>query len=276
MSQSDFHKPKSKSGHAGPRRKPNEPEIPQPSFAERTRTLLHRQRVGYLSTWSRRQEGFPFGSIMPYALDALGRPVFLISKMAPHTQNLDQEPKCGLLIPEEDAAGNPLGAARATLLGHAEPVPEEDLASCRELYLERHSNATYWVDYADFGFYRLEVVEVYFVGGFGVMGWVEAGDYGQASPDPLADVAQGIIEHMNQDHADALVLIAAVHAGIEARSAAMTAIDRLGFHLRLELADRYHGCRIAFPRQVGDAESTRAVMVEMVRGARLKQEASKP
>jgi hypothetical protein len=41
------------------------------------------------------------------------------------------------------------------------------------------------------------------------MGWVSANDYGSALPDPLAEAASGIIQHMNADHADALRLIAA-------------------------------------------------------------------
>jgi len=77
-------------------------------------------------------------------------------------------------------------------------------------------------------------VDVYFVGGFGVMGWVAAPEYSQAQPDPLADAAAGIIEHMNADHRDALVLIARVFAGIDSQEAAMTSVDRLGFHARLK------------------------------------------
>ena len=48
----------------------------------------------------------------------------------------------------------------------------------------------------------------------------------------------------------------------------MTAVDRLGFHVRLRSGERVHGARIAFPREVRDAEEVRAVLVEMVRAAR--------
>ena len=261
-------------GHAQPRRQ-GEPEIPQPSFAERTRTLLYRQRTGYLSTLSRRQPGFPFGSVMPYSLDAAGRPLFLISKMAMHTQNLDQDSRTSLLVTDEEASRDPLGAARATLVGHATRVPEIELEAVRSLYLEQHEKARYWVGYADFGFYLLEVTEVYFVGGFGVMGWVEADDYAQASPDPLADAAVGIIRHMNSDHEDALRLLATVNLGGAAiEEATMTAVDRLGFHLRIKVEGRYRGRRIAFSREVTDSSETRAVMVEMVRRARAQAEQS--
>lgn len=254
-------------GHAG-RRSSSGPVVPQPSHAERTRTLLAGQSTGYLSSQSKKLPGFPFGSVMPYALDPAGRPVFLISKMAMHTQNLDHRPEASLLVPDGSAAQDPLGAARVTLLGKAEPLPSADLEATRQLYLERHDKARFWVDYADFGFYRMDVAEIYFVGGFGVMGWVESGDYAAASPDPLMDAAAHIIEHMNQDHGDALVLLAAADADLVGKDAKMTAVDRLGFHLRLQVDGRYRGCRIGFPRQVEDARQAREVFVEMVQRAR--------
>ena len=143
--------------------------------------------------------------MMPYASDDLGRPTFFISSMAMHTQNLQQDARASLLITQPDVAGDPLGAARLTLLG---AVTEAPAAEVQDLYLSRYENAKYWQNYTDFAYYRLEVSGVYFIGGFGVMGWISAEDYGSALPDPLANVAPGIIQHMNADHADALLLIA--------------------------------------------------------------------
>jgi hypothetical protein len=46
------------------------------------------------------------------------------------------------------------------------------------------------------------VTGIYFVGGFGVMGWIAAEDYESARPDPLADAAAGIIQHQTRSTAD--------------------------------------------------------------------------
>jgi hypothetical protein len=100
------------------------------------------------------------------------------------------------------------------------------------------------------------------------MGWVEARDYGLATPDPLAEAAPGILAHMNTDHVDAMILLAKSHAGIEAIEATMTSVDRLGFTLRLKTNDGVKGARINFPREVATAQDSRAVLVEMVRQAR--------
>jgi heme iron utilization protein len=249
--------------HAGPA--PAGPEIPEPTLAERSRTLAAIGRIGSLSTQSRKLPGYPFGSIAPYAADELGRPVFFLSSMAMHTQNLHQDPHGSFLIAQPETSGDPLGAARLSLVGLLQEAPAEEV---RELYLSRYENARYWQDYSDFAYYRMHVGGIYFIGGFGVMGWVSAEDYAAARPDPLADAAPGIIQHMNQDHADALRLIAARFANEAAEEAAMTAVDRLGFHLRLRSGERVFGRRVAFLREVTNVADARTVLVEMTRQAR--------
>jgi putative heme iron utilization protein len=258
--------------HAGPGPASNQPAVAEPTFAERARTLVYLARIGSLSTLSRKQQGFPFGSVMPYGLDERGRPIFLISTMAMHTQNIQADARTSLLVTQAPVqssdGGDPLGAARVTLLGNVLPVPATEVPEARKLYLERYANSKYWVDFEDFAFYRLEVVDVYYVGGFGVMGWVAAQDYDRGEPDPLADAAHGIIQHMNADHADALALLARKFAGVECQEAAMTAVDRLGFHVRVKTADGARGARIAFLREVRNPADARTVLVEMVAKAR--------
>ena len=77
-----------------------------------------------------------------------------------------------------------------------------------------------------------------------------------------------IIQHMNADHKDALVLLAREFAGMGAEEATMTAVDRLGFHVRLQTPDGIRGARIAFLREVRSSVETRKVLVEMVQQAR--------
>lgn len=252
--------------HAGPAT--DVAAVPEPSFAERSRTLLHLGRIGTLATVSRKQPGFPFGSLMPYGLDDQGRPIFLISSMAMHTQNLQADPRASLLATKLEANSDPLGSSRITLIGNVRTIPEPEVAAARQLYLARYESSKYWVDFEDFSFYRMEVVDLYYVGGFGVMGWVAATDYREASPDPLADSAAGILEHMNADHCDALVLLARKFTGIDSQEATMTSVDRLGFNVRLKTPERMRGARIAFLREVSTPEETRKVLVEMVKQAR--------
>jgi heme iron utilization protein len=182
------------------------------------------------------------------------------------------DPRASLLVTQRDTDGEPLGASRVTLVGNVLPVPNTELAEARKLYLERHANSQYWVDFEDFSFYRMNVVDVYYVGGFGVMGWVSDSEYDRSRPDPLADSMAEVIQHMNADHKDALVLLARKFARIESSDATMTAVDRLGFHVRLKTSDGMRGARIAFLREVSNPAETRKVLVEMVQQARSQAE----
>jgi putative heme iron utilization protein len=246
------------------------PQLPEPTHAERVRTLVSLTSVATLSTISRKHAGYPFGSLMPFALDFFGRPIFLISNMAMHTQNLKADSRCSLFVGQPAADGDVLGTARAALIGNAEPVPENDVADARERYLARHENSRYWVDFSDFSFFRLQPIDLYYVGGFGVMGWVDAKDYEQAAPDPLAEAAPGILAHMNADHIDSMVRLARSHARIEATEATMTSVDRLGFSLRLTTNEGIKSVRINFLHEVATPQDTRAVLVEMVRQAKTR------
>ena len=258
--------------HAGP---PDEPEpealpVPEPTYAERARTLVYFGRTGALSTLSRRHPGHPFGSLMPYAIDERGEPLVLISTLAMHTQNLHADPRASLLVTQPGGGGDPLAAGRVTLMGRAHRVAGEEAAAARPAYLDRHPNAAYWVDFGDFAFWRLAVEDVYFVGGFAAMDWVEAEAYRTARPDPLADAAAGIVEHMNRDHADALLVFARVLARAETDQASMVSVDRLGFKLRLRQGERVWSARIPFPREVTTAQESRVVLIEMLRDARAR------
>lgn len=46
------------------------------------------------------------------------------------------------------------------------------MAEARKLYLARRVYRKYWENFEDFSFCRNKVVDVYYVGGFGVMIWV--------------------------------------------------------------------------------------------------------
>ncbi|WP_263357069.1 HugZ family pyridoxamine 5'-phosphate oxidase [Acidicapsa ligni] len=248
---------------------PSASQLPEPSYAERVRTLVSLGTIATLSTISLKRPGYPFGSLMPYAIDESGRPIFLISNMAMHTQNLQADPRASLFV-SQAGDGDPLGTARATLVGDVLPVPEEENSAARERYLARYENSRSWVDFKDFGFYRLQPLDIYYVGGFGVMGWVTADDYLIAKIDPLAEAAPRILSHMNTDHVPAMILLARAHSNLEASEATMTAVDRLGFHLRLKTADGMKGTRINFLRAVQNADETRKVLVEMVQTAEPK------
>jgi putative heme iron utilization protein len=76
--------------------------------------------------------------------------------MAVHTQNLNADPRASLFITQAAGDNDPLGAARVTIMGQATEIADEDLAAARTIYLAKHENSRYWVDFEDFRFFRLE------------------------------------------------------------------------------------------------------------------------
>src|SRR2546428_13081970 len=108
---------------AGPAR----PAPPEPTHAERARTLLSSQTTATLSTIAVEPAGTPFGSVVTYGLDGDGRPCFFVSTLAEHTRNMQADPRASLLVVEDTPAGaDPLASGRVTLLGTVAEVTEAD------------------------------------------------------------------------------------------------------------------------------------------------------
>jgi putative heme iron utilization protein len=242
-----------------------DPDVPALSHAERARTLVESQSTGTLSTLALEPAGYPYGSFVTFALDA-GKPVFLISRIAEHTRNLVADPRASLLVHETGKA-DPLANGRVTLVGRGHKL-ERPAESAREAFLAVHAQAGYYVDYADFDFWSLAVESIRYIGGYGRMSWVDAEAFTRATPDPLAAAAQGILAHMNADHADALVLYARAFTRAEqVESALMTAIDRYGFELTVTTKAGVGPARIAFATPLASAADARKVLIELKRSA---------
>src|SRR5689334_12579965 len=247
------------------------PPPPEPSHAERCRTLVAGSSRGALSTIAADPAGYPYGSVASYGLDERGNPLFFVSLMAEHTQNALRDPRASLLVTEPVPEGSdPLASGRVTLLGLLATVEDDDArAVARDRYLAANPAAAYYIDFGDFTFLRLAVDHVRYVGGYGRMSWVDASEYRAAEPDPLVDAAAGIIEHMNADHADAQVLFCRHFAGLtDTTSASMSAVDRYGFDLVAVSDEHRTAVRLAFPVECTTGDEVRRAMVAMVAEAR--------
>ncbi|MHA6781293.1 HugZ family pyridoxamine 5'-phosphate oxidase [Pseudonocardia saturnea] len=232
----------------------------EPTDAELGRTLATSVHTGALSTLGR--DGFPFGSVVSHALDATGRPLLLLSDLAEHTRNLITDPRASLLVAQQDP-GDPLALSRVTLIGEVAQPPQDERADALTAYRTVHQG-TLGTDHG-FRIYRMEVTAVRFVGGFAHMSWVGTADHAAAEPDPLVPHVARIVEHMNDDHAEALVTFCRTFGERpDTGSAEMTGCDRYGFTVLADGAP----LRLPFPRRVDTPDEVRAAMVEMVRAAR--------
>ena len=244
------------------------PEVLRPSDAELARTLVAATTTAMLATHSVERPGFPFGSVVTYAADPGGHPVMWLSDLAEHSRNLAADPRASLLVADE-RPGDPLAHARATLVGEVRVLHGADRDTAAEVYRAAHPGS-YVQDFHDFRMYRLDVDAVRFVGGFARMSWVDAPGYAAAEPDPLRPFAEGVVAHMNDDHADALVTVCRVfgeHPGTE--SARMTGVDRYGFDIAARDAEGARvGVRIGFDEPVATPDEVRRAMIALLRRAR--------
>ncbi|DAC22509.1 MAG TPA: DUF2470 domain-containing protein [Candidatus Poseidoniales archaeon] len=243
------------------------------SHAEEARTLAERHLTGTLCSVSKQHDGHPYGSFVTFAMHE-GQPIFLISGLAEHTKNLMKNPKASLLI-SDNASVNPLASARATLIGQCKRLDEEHIEAARATYLHHHPEASAYVDFRDFNFFGLEVSSIRYIGGFGKMSWFEQEDWISAEPDPLNEHAHDIIQHMNEDHADAMVLYCqTMSRATDVESAIMTSIDRYGFEMDAVLPTGTHPIRLAFNNEVSTPDEARIELVRMVKEARKKATSS--
>tara|TARA_B100000965_G_scaffold139116_1_gene115817 strand:- start:44999 stop:45835 length:837 start_codon:yes stop_codon:yes gene_type:complete len=244
-----------------------DPDIPTPSHAEYARTMANIVETGTLCTKSTNPSGYPYGSFVTFAIHE-GNPIFLISRLAEHTKNLEASPQSSLLV-AEGGEGNPLALGRVTLIGDCSIMPEAEVSSARATFLDKHESASFYVDFEDFHFYKLEVNSVRYIGGFGRMSWIDDSGWFDAEPDPMSSFSKDIIEHMNDDHRDAMVdCCRSLSKATNTSDALMTGIDRYGFEMSAITPDGPRPIRLAFGEEVLNSEEARVQIVSLVKAAR--------
>jgi hypothetical protein len=226
------------------------------SVALEARRLLRKNRFGMLATLSKKFGGHPFGSITPYILDHEARPVILISTLAEHTKNIENDNRVSLLVHE--AGENVQVEARITVLGNCARMQDQEQVKTR--YLRYFPNASDYFDTHDFFFYRIAPTMIRYIGGFGEIHWIEAASFA-APENKLAAQEESILAHMNQDHAQNLRDYCRHYQCKQAKKAEMVGIDCDGFDVRAdgELS------RFDFEIPVLDAIQAREALVKMAK-----------
>ncbi|PKM25362.1 MAG: heme iron utilization protein [Gammaproteobacteria bacterium HGW-Gammaproteobacteria-13] len=222
------------------------------------RELLLKEYRGVLSTHSKAMPGFPFGSVVPYCLDADGYPLILISRIAQHTHNLKQDGKCSLLVGERGAE-DVQAVGRLTLLAQARQLDDEaQIAAAAQRYYRYFPDSRGYHQAHDFDFWRLEPVRWRYIGGFGAIHWLDQ----VALANPFAgDSEIGMLEHMNSDHGNAIAHYVQL-AGLPSHAPAeLVGLDSEGFHLRIGQGLHW----LAFPTSCNSPLEVRQALVALAR-----------
>lgn len=205
---------------------------------------------------------WPYASLVLAAVDHDLSPILLLSDLAEHTKAIAADGRVSLLFDGTQGLEQPLTGPRVTLVGRASRTTDQRLG---RRFLARHPDAGMYAGFNDFHFYRVAVERAHLVGGFGKIRWLSAAEL-MVPPPPagLAEGEEGIVGHMNEDHADAVQLYAGKLLGLAGSDWRMTGIDAEGIDLRQ--AGRV--ARLAFDAPLSAASEARKVLVALVAKAR--------
>ncbi|MDG2268907.1 MAG: DUF2470 domain-containing protein [Alphaproteobacteria bacterium] len=225
------------------------------------RRLIRISRSGILATVDSETGGTPYGSLVLTSCTMDASPLLLLSDLARHSRNFANDPRVSLLIGKLGL--DALSQTRATLIGRIEASDDTDQ---KERFLRHHAGARSQMTFGDFNLYRLHIESVHFIAGFGRIETLPADDVLLAEPDgsALAETESDIIDHMNNDHAEAVHAYASVMADRHGLGWTMTGIDPEGMDLMRNDAES----RVDFEVPVDGPERARAELVRLAKIAR--------
>ena len=234
--------------------------------ARLARSLLRRSRQGALATLMARG-GDPYCSLANVATHADGSPILLISRLALHTQNILADARISLML-DERAEGDPLEGSRIMLAGRAEEASGDDVAMLRRRYLNAHPSAEAFVDFKDFSFFRIRPHAGHLVAGFGRIVDLKPEQFLTEISDAgaLLDAEQGAVDHMNEDHREAINLYATKLLGADLADWRCTGCDPDGVDMQAETAT----LRLDFPERVTGPGELRKMLVKLADEARAR------
>lgn len=223
--------------------------------------LLREGRSAALATLMAGSGG-PYCSLVNIATLADGAPLLLLSRLAVHTRNILADARVSLMI-DERKAGDPLEGARIMLTGTAAATDDPD---ARRRYLDRQPEAAMFAGFADFAFYRMALAGAHLVAGFGRIVDPAPADLltDLAGAESLVAAEPDILAHMNEDHADILVLFASRLLGAIEGPWRCAGCDPEGLELQLGRS----ALRLPFPQRVNSPGALRQVLRKMADDAR--------
>ncbi|XP_042025502.1 uncharacterized protein LOC121772449 [Salvia splendens] len=245
--------------------------LPRPALA--VRNLMEQARFAHLCTvmsrMHHRREGYPFGSLVDFAPDPMGHPIFSFSPLAIHTRNLLADPKCTLVVQTPGWSG--LSNARVTIFGDVYPLPEDQQEWAHKQYIEKHLQGPSQ-KWGNFYYFRMQnISDIYFIGGFGTVAWVDVKEYEDLRPDQIAvDGGEQNLKELNAIFSKPLRELLSKEAE-EVDDAAFISIDSRGVDIRVRQGAQFNVQRISFEdgQGVETLEEAKKALWGLMNGGRM-------
>jgi putative heme iron utilization protein len=212
--------------------------------------------------------GDPYCSLVNVAAGPDGAPILLISRLAVHTRNILADDRVSLML-DERVAGDPLEGARIMVAGRADELSGEAAVTARRRYLAAHPSAEAFADFKDFAFFRIVPSGLHLVAGFGRIIDLTPAQFltDISDADDLIETEASAVEHMNEDHREAMNLYATKLLGAEPGEWRCTGCDPEGMDMQAE----GRTLRLEFPERVRTGAELRKALVRLAGEARAKQ-----
>eukprot|EP00252_Welwitschia_mirabilis_P026306 TRINITY_DN8572_c0_g3_i1.p1 TRINITY_DN8572_c0_g3~~TRINITY_DN8572_c0_g3_i1.p1 ORF type:complete len:356 (-),score=67.58 TRINITY_DN8572_c0_g3_i1:276-1343(-) len=207
-------------------------DLPHPALA--VRNLMEQARFAHLCTvmsrMHQRRKGYPFGSLVDFAPDSIGHPIFAFSPLAIHTRNLLADPRCSLVVQIPGWSG--LSNARVTVFGDVYPLPDDLQDWAHQHYIKKHPEGASQ-KWGNFLYYRMELIsDVYFIGGFGTIAWIDVKEYESVHPDKIAvDGVEQNLEELNAEFSKPLRDLLSTETEVD--DVSLISIDGRGTDIRV-------------------------------------------
>ncbi|KAL5213478.1 hypothetical protein ABZP36_024325 [Zizania latifolia] len=207
-------------------------DLPPPALA--VRNLMEQARFAHLCTvmsrMHHRRAGYPFGSLVDFAPDPMGHPIFSLSPLAIHTRNLLEDPRCTIVVQIPGWSG--LSNARVSIFGDVVPLPADLQEWAHQQYVSKHQQ---WASqqWGNFYYYRMQTIsDIYFIGGFGTVAWVDVKEYEALKPDKIAtDGGEQSLKELNAMYSKPLKELLSTEGEVD--DAALISIDSKGIDIRV-------------------------------------------
>ncbi|KAI5070914.1 hypothetical protein GOP47_0013165 [Adiantum capillus-veneris] len=219
--------------------------LPSPALA--VRNLMEQARFAHLCTimshMHHRRRGYPFGSLVDFSADSLGHPIFSLSPLAIHTRNVLADPRCTLVVQIPGWSG--LSNARVTIFGDVYPLPNEQQEWAHKTYTAKHQQGA-TQQWGNFYYYRMESIsDIYFIGGFGTVAWVDVKEFEGVQPDVIAaNGAEQTLKKLNTKFSRPLRDRLSIESEVD--DAALISIDSKGVDIRVRQGAQFNVQRLSF------------------------------
>lgn len=225
---------------------------------------VRQAETGVISTLSHTLRGYPFGSVSPFISCSEGKLYFYISEIAQHAKNLNLDSRMSLTVFNQAQQGDQNAQGRVTLVGDATPMENDEACAMLKKYLLRFPEAASYQQAHDFKLWQMEIKRVRYIAGFGKIFWLEQAEW-QADPAPWDEQSEShMVEHMNEDHKDAMSLILSQHHGITAHSPLMSGVVTDGVYIQSHGKNHF----VPFADICRNAGDVRTALVNLTRQAR--------